>query len=497
MATRGVLGREYARDRRYGEVLSISRAPSCKELLLDVLTDRPLPDTRTPHQSAGPEAFVKLGPSPEGVDPFSQDLSARSSTEQGDEPVDTRASGDVASPEEKGEGSGPSGSPSREEQSQGVVSEGQVDGNDNDEFAMVIPADEWYYRDDDGKEQGPFDEEKMRSWFEAGFFSAETRVRRACGSPEFKSISESVPAFLPDEARAKLVPPEAKRDTGPQWYYIGDTGEERGPYSERQMRYWYKQGWFDDTTRVRLSTRKVPYPLSSEQCAFRYHPLPPGAASRLRELQAAAKRTPPQPTPSAPWLQHLGAPAVAAPPVDPGNELSRWLYLDDKGREQGPWTTAQMRDWFLRGMLGATVRVRIESEPSTAFVPISTRPAAFKFPQPGAPPVPGAFAGTRKRRAPGAYDPTAAALSRTLDRIDGAPSQPPTYQGPAHQRAFAMASFNARTGRFQNADGKSYWERKGLAPDSAGRQMQHYFDHDAWQAQRNAELARARKRQRR
>ena len=40
----------------------------------------------------------------------------------------------------------------------------------------------------------------------------------------------------------------------------------------------------------------------------------------------------------------------------------------------------------------------------------------------------------------------------------------------------ARASFNAQTGRFDSADGQSYWDSVGRPNDREGRMMSHYFD---------------------
>jgi hypothetical protein len=35
----------------------------------------------------------------------------------------------------------------------------------------------WYYIDDDGEQQGPFDSDNMKQWFDGGFFDLQTKVR--------------------------------------------------------------------------------------------------------------------------------------------------------------------------------------------------------------------------------------------------------------------------------------------------------------------------------
>ena len=38
----------------------------------------------------------------------------------------------------------------------------------------------WYYQDPDGMIQGPFTSGEMKEWFDAGYFTMDLMVRRAC-----------------------------------------------------------------------------------------------------------------------------------------------------------------------------------------------------------------------------------------------------------------------------------------------------------------------------
>ena len=40
----------------------------------------------------------------------------------------------------------------------------------------------WYYQDPDGMIQGPFTSGEMKEWFDAGYFTMDLMVRRACDS---------------------------------------------------------------------------------------------------------------------------------------------------------------------------------------------------------------------------------------------------------------------------------------------------------------------------
>jgi hypothetical protein len=44
----------------------------------------------------------------------------------------------------------------------------------------IIPSNpDWYYRDDTGQVQGPFPQDTMRSWHEAGYFHPDLGVKAA------------------------------------------------------------------------------------------------------------------------------------------------------------------------------------------------------------------------------------------------------------------------------------------------------------------------------
>ena len=80
------------------------------------------------------------------------------------------------------------------------------------------------------------------------------------------------------------------------------------------------------------------------------------------------------------------------------------------------------------------------------------------------------------------------------DMYVGPSGQP--YGGPGEQYGdyTVAAAFNARSGRVVAADSfQDHWSSKGLPADRAGRQMNMFFDHDAWQQQKNEQLAKKRK----
>jgi hypothetical protein len=63
------------------------------------------------------------------------------------------------------------------------------------------------------------------------------------------------------------------------------------------------------------------------------------------------------------------------PPKPAAQQPEKWYYMDDDGKEQGPWSHSQMRQWFIKGFLAPTVRVRVNDEKD--FVPINERQCSF------------------------------------------------------------------------------------------------------------------------
>ena len=51
----------------------------------------------------------------------------------------------------------------------------------------------------------------------------------------------------------------------------------------------------------------------------------------------------------------------------------KWVYLDDSGAQQGPFSTTEMSDWFEGGFLAADRKVKEEGS-SADFVDLSSIP---------------------------------------------------------------------------------------------------------------------------
>lgn len=70
-------------------------------------------------------------------------------------------------------------------------------------------SDSWYYRDPQGKIQGPFTATEMHEWYKAGYFDDTLNVRRVC-DPQFIELGELVKACngsIPFISMPPIIPP--------------------------------------------------------------------------------------------------------------------------------------------------------------------------------------------------------------------------------------------------------------------------------------------------
>ncbi|KMS93557.1 hypothetical protein BVRB_030270, partial [Beta vulgaris subsp. vulgaris] len=153
------------------------------------------------------------------------------------------------------------------------------------------------------------------------------------------------------------------------------------------------------------------------------------------------------------WARHRRPAPIEWDLQTPVHPLDSWFYVDTAGQEQGllivrlsclvtnlgagPFSTARMRSWLKQGLLPKDLRIRHCTTPE-------------------------------------------------FTSIDAIPELSAPDQDTVE---IQRAGFISRGKRFRVQENESYWESKGVPEDSAGRQMAHYFDVDAWQEERNQELA--------
>jgi len=147
-----------------------------------------------------------------------------------------------------------------------------------------------------------------------------------------------------------------------------------------------------------------------------------------------------------------------------------WLYVDSNGERQGPYTTKEMKEWYVAGFFTDQLLVKRVIDPD--FLPIFEQDEFKRLEQ-----------------------KTVTQLSYTQYNTQFAPpsgATPVATFEPHAENAFEpmnpanysqKASFTTLGGRFSSADHSSYWDRKGIPSDKAGRMLSHYLDIDAYQEQ--------------
>jgi len=181
-----------------------------------------------------------------------------------------------------------------------------------------------------------------------------------------------------------------------------------------------------------------------------------------------------------------------------------WFYKDSNGDKQGPFTTKEMKEWFVAGFFDDDLLVKRIHE--TEFGTISERPD-FKDlerrPQDQVYVPMSAFQAQQQlvtapnpyyQDGPSFFDPA-------FEETPPAPAPPvpaPVVVEPEPEtiaRDYAQkAYFTTLKGRFSATDQESYWSMKGLPSDKDGRMLSNYFDYEAYQEQmRNAKPAEKKK----
>ncbi len=144
------------------------------------------------------------------------------------------------------------------------------------------------------------------------------------------------------------------------------------------MRGWFKAGHFPPTTRVKCISRG-----ETDFVAIKDRSYTPftgaAAADTSASLSAALAAAITAATGSGSGGGGSGggsggaATAIAAAAADP-----KWYYLDDMKQPRGPYTTLQMRSWYLEGFLDDPfLKVKREDESDSAYELIKRRPCAF------------------------------------------------------------------------------------------------------------------------
>ena len=243
---------------------------------------------------------------------------------------------------------------------------------------------QFYVVDEEGAEQGPYSEEQVHAMIHDGLVSHDVLARLASGAMRFQRLgallkrqadaagtrvdSHAARAAAERAAEEDEVLPGGVSAAEVEWFYQDDVGEERGPLSTAQIRSLVRQGLLGPVRLVRRGRRG----------AF----LDLGSWPEIAEEAELARRRPKRPAAAA------GAEAEAtrgggggggggeggagagespreggeedneelAPPEFEDEDGLEWVYEDDRGGVQGPFSTSELQGWIREGYLQPTRR---------------------------------------------------------------------------------------------------------------------------------------------
>lgn len=205
----------------------------------------------------------------------------------------------------------------------------------------------WLCVSESGEEVGPFDAPAMAARVVAGLATEETLVREASGAMKFRRLG-TVRALIDALQAAKSMPSEAEPEVAPSsttvelaanagaWYYTDDGDCERGPLSLQQMRRVIADGFL-------VGPRPIRHNGETQDVSL--------------------------------WPQ-LDPDADEYDEVDAGDDgwegdVAEWVFIDDDDNVQGPFSTAEMREWASMGHLEPTRRVSIAGGEPDDFRPLA------------------------------------------------------------------------------------------------------------------------------
>ena len=265
----------------------------------------------------------------------------------------------------------------------------------------------FYYTDDGGCERGPLSLAQMRALVEQGFVTAPRPVRCGAGKPRDLTLWPEL-LDVGDTARGE---PSVQAGDGAdgsaggsggcdgsgdegstaggfgaweamdedEWVYIDDDGGVQGPFATAEMRTWLRHGMLERTRLVNLAggdengfqradewaelAMRQDDDAVAEVTAVHAHDdgsgesdTPPHAPApaEASAASAAVDCAPPSATSAA---AHEVLPASGGG-ASSATADTHWLYADDTGTEQGPFSTAKLVGWCRRGLLQTERLVR-------------------------------------------------------------------------------------------------------------------------------------------
>ncbi|KAL1526673.1 hypothetical protein AB1Y20_015376 [Prymnesium parvum] len=265
-------------------------------------------------------------------------------------------------------------------------------------------VDEWYYRDDGDNARGPLSLQQMRELVGSGMLFPPRDVRKGSEGPyiDLGSWAELWPPDGQGDGLGLADPEggdgcadywqgpswEAEGENGDdaewdapeaEWVYLDDSDAVQGPFVTSELRGWLEEGLLDYSRLVNLAggessgfrpaaewaeLHAAPREASSSPAAVEEHQEASAAEATAQTQSADAELADAVPS-VAPEASSSTAPpgdgepsSLALPATASVHAPSEWVYVDDNGAEQGPFTTAKLLSWLKRGLLTAERQVR-------------------------------------------------------------------------------------------------------------------------------------------
>ena len=237
---------------------------------------------------------------------------------------------------------------------------------------------EWYFVDGAGEECGPCSTRAVARLVFGGQLTEESLVRRAGGPIKyqrfvsFKALREEAHALasaatsaheasaLPAEGPAATS--DAHPDTGDdRWFYRDDGDNVRGPLTTVQVGELVASGMLGPPREVSRGSKDGPF-IDIQHWPELWPPRLDGATGNREEIAFADG-----------WKGFSDAPMDGAAPDDEGAEWEEepveWVYRDDRGGLQGPFSTTELKGWLATGLLKGSRLVNLAGGEDSDFRP--------------------------------------------------------------------------------------------------------------------------------
>jgi len=245
--------------------------------------------------------------------------------------------------------------------------------------ARKTPAEaQWFYKDKEGEERGPFSTLQMRKWYQRQAFPMETPVRSSEDGIWIPLVQRA--AFFREPGMPDPNIPEVPDHLQTMWFYLDDENFVRGPYSWTVIKAWHDKEWLPFDVQVKRQGEKHFIPWGDRFKQFMQQRTLGGTLvgqilqGQINNPLLNALTQAPQPVmPAAPAAQSGGIQLIQRENQEDlyagmkakSEDKDKWYYLDFKnGQSQGPFNTGAMSQWYNMGFFPAHTQIRKNEESS-------------------------------------------------------------------------------------------------------------------------------------